>query len=94
MQFLVLNERNLTDFSDDDFTPRVTDEVRRVKELYGETFVRQIWHRGDTPGGVLIVEADDEEGVRQQLSTLPLVAAGMVQVAKVVPLKPFAGFAA
>lgn len=95
MQFLVLNERNTTDFEAGDFTPdRVTAEVKRVRELYGEGFVRQIWHRGDLPGGVLLVEAVDETEARRQMSTLPLVAADMVRVASVVPLKPFGGFAA
>lgn len=92
MQFLVLNERNSKDFTPEDFAPKVGGEVQRVKELYAETFVRQIWHRDDVPGGVLLVEADSEAQAREKLATLPLVAAGMVQVAQVVPLKPFAGF--
>ena len=93
MQFIVLNERNVADFAPEDFTAdKVAPEVQRVRELYGQGFVRQIWHRGDVAGGCLLVEADNESAARELLNTLPLVAAGMVIVATVVPLKPFAGF--
>lgn len=95
MQFLVLNERNFDDYSDADFTPEVVaPEGQRVKELYGQSFIRQIWHRGDVPGGCILVEADSEADARDLLGTLPLVAKGMVRVASIVPLKPFSGFAA
>lgn len=92
MQFLVLNRRNTEQFTDSDFAPKVGSEVQRVREFYADGFVRQIWHRGDEPGGCLLVEAESEEQVRKTLETLPLVAAGMVEVASVIPLKPFAGF--
>lgn len=95
MQFLVLNERNTAQFQPEQFTHDVVaPEVARVKELYGSGFIRQIWHREDIPGGCLLVEADNEETARSLLATLPLVEAGMVQVATVVPLKPFGGFTA
>lgn len=93
MQFLILNERNTDDFEEADFTAeRVGPEVDRVREFYGDEFLRQIWHRGDVPGGVLLVEAESEGAARAQLATLPLVAADMVRVASVIPLKPFGGF--
>jgi hypothetical protein len=92
MQFLALNRRRSEDFADAEFAARIADEVHRVRELYADSFIRQIWHRGDTPGGCLIIEAGTEEEARERLGTLPLVAAGMVEVAAVIPLKPFAGF--
>jgi hypothetical protein len=92
MQFLVVNKRNTEKFSEADFTPKIPLEVRRVQELYSESFIRQIWHRADTPGGILLVEAESVEGVRGTLGTLPMVAAGLVEVAMIVPLRPFAGF--
>jgi hypothetical protein len=39
----------------------------------------------------MIVEATSEADVRQQLDTLPLFAAGMIEFS-VIPLKPYAGF--
>ena len=95
MQFLVINTRKTEGVDQNEFEEKVPLEMTRVKEFYGEDFVRTIWHRGgDTPGGVLIVEAADEAEVRTKLDTLPLVQAGIVEVSQVIPLKPFAGFAA
>jgi muconolactone delta-isomerase len=92
MQFIAINKRNADKFSADEIGKKVPLEVLRVRELYAEGFVRQIWHRADIPGGVLLIEAENEDAVRSRLRTLPMVQAGMVEVAMVVPLKPFAGF--
>jgi muconolactone delta-isomerase len=94
MQFLVINTRKTEGVDMAEFNAKVGGEVAKVKEFYADGFVRTIWHRGgDTPGGILIVEADDETDVRNRLSALPLVEAGIVEVSNVIPLKPFAGFA-
>jgi hypothetical protein len=92
MQFLVVNRRNVESFSETQLAEKIPIQVRRVKELYTEDFIRQIWHRGDRPGGVMLVEADTEATARSILNTLPMVQAGMVEVAMVIPLRPFAGF--
>lgn len=93
MQFLVINTRLTEGVDAEELKAKVPLEVARVKEFYGDGFVRTIWHRGgDTPGGVLLVEADDETSVRAKLATLPLVKAGIVEVSAIIPLKPFAGF--
>jgi len=93
MQFLVINTRRTEGVDLEEFNAKVGGEVAKVKEFYANGFVRTIWHRGgETPGGVLVVEANNESEVRERLSTLPLVDAGIVEVSNVIPLKPFAGF--
>ncbi len=93
MQFLVINTRRTEGVSEEEFKAKVGGEVAKVKAFYAEQFVRTIWHRaGNTPGGVLLVEAASEDEVRGRLRELPLVAAGIVEVTSVIPLKPFAGF--
>jgi hypothetical protein len=95
MQFLVINTRRTEGVDPEVFKAKVGGEVATVKTFYKEEFLRTIWHRGgDTPGGVLIVEAPDEATVRTRLEELPLVQAGIVVVSQIIPLKPFAGFAA
>lgn len=91
MQFLVLTSRS-SDFTEADFHIRLADEVQRVRELYGASIIRQIWRRVDHPGAALLIEATDEQEVRDALATLPLVAAGMVLTDVLVPLEPYAGF--
>lgn len=93
MQFLVINTRLTENIDQDELKAKVPLEVAKVKEFYGAGFVRTIWHRGgETPGGVLLIEAADEAEVRGKLAELPLVQAGIVVVSEVIPLKPFAGF--
>ncbi|MCS4246276.1 muconolactone Delta-isomerase family protein [Pseudomonas sp. BIGb0164] len=92
MQFITLSRRVSERFSDADFAPFLDAEAQRARALYLEGFIRTLWHRGDMGGACLLVEADSEAGVREQLATLPLVNNGMLEVTAIVPLKPYAGF--
>ncbi|MPY89154.1 MAG: hypothetical protein GEU99_14660 [Luteitalea sp.] len=91
MQFLTLTHRHTDSFPHAEFTARVEEEVEQARVLYGQGFIRQIWHRGDVEGACILVEADSEAHVRERLSTLPLFQAGMLKVS-IIPLKPYAGF--
>jgi muconolactone delta-isomerase len=92
MQFMVLSRRVTEKFSDADFAPLLEAEAECARAFYADGFIRQIWHRADIGGACLLVEADSEQTVRAKLATLPLVAAGMLEMISVVPLKPYAGF--
>jgi muconolactone delta-isomerase len=91
MQFLTLSRRRTEQFGDAEFTARVAAEVAQARVLYADGFFRQIWHRRDVAGACILVEAASEDEVRQKLQTLPLVAAGMLEIT-VIPLKPYGGF--
>jgi hypothetical protein len=91
MQFLAMSRRRTECFSEADFVGRVDSEIAQARVLYGHGFIRQIWHRGDVPGGCLLIEAESEAHVRERLNTLPLVQAGMLEVS-IIPLVPYAGF--
>ena len=92
MQFAVLTRRKTDQFSDAQFAPVLEPEAEHARELYAEGFIRQIWMRGDIPGAFMMVEAVDEIDAREQLATLPLHVAGMLEIVAVVPLKPYRGF--
>ncbi|MFC3076039.1 muconolactone Delta-isomerase family protein [Shinella pollutisoli] len=91
MQFLVLTRRKTEAFTTADFAEKFDAEVARARELYGEQFTRQIWHRADGSGACQIVEAPDEQTVADRINTLPFARAGMLDIT-IVPLKPYAGF--
>ena len=91
MQFLSISRRRTEQFSDADFAARRDAEVAQAQVLYAAGFIRQIWHRADIAGACMLIEADNEQHVREQLNTLPLVAAGMLELT-IIPLKPYAGF--
>lgn len=93
MQFLTLSRRRTDAFPADAFTPElIAAEAQRVKELYASGVLRQVWARGDTPGAAIVWEAADETQVREAVDTLPIFKAGMLELAVLVALKPYAGF--
>jgi muconolactone delta-isomerase len=91
MQFLTLSRRRTDTFSEQEFAARAPAEVAQARVLYAEGFFRQLWHRGDVPGGCLLIEAESEAHVREKLDTLPMVQAGMLEVS-IIPLRPYGGF--
>lgn len=95
MQYLSISRRKTDEFPAEAFTPElVAAETRRVKELYAEGLLRQIFLRGDQPGAAIVWEAASEAEVRAALESLPIRKAGMLELVALVPLKPYPGFAA
>ena len=92
MQFLAISRMRTDLFSDADFAPLLEDEAQRVRTLYSEGSVRQIWHRGDQRGACSVLEADSEGAAREIISSLPLVRAGMLELVNLIPLLPYRGF--
>ena len=93
MQLLTIARRRTESFPDAEFAALLESEVAQARALYAEGFIRQIWHRADMPGACLLLEADSEQQAREKLNTLPLYGAGMIDFT-IIPLKPYAGFAA
>jgi len=95
MQFLSISRRRTDQFPPEAFTAElVAGEGQRVKALYASGILRQIWKRGDTPGASILWEAPGEAEVRAAIATLPIFAAGMLEIEILVPLEPYAGFTA
>jgi muconolactone delta-isomerase len=92
MQFLTISKRLAGEGSEVELRLLAEAEFERGRDLYSQSFIRQIWHRADMPGACLLVEADSEQEVRETLSTLPLFQAGLLEIV-VIPLRPYAGFA-
>jgi muconolactone delta-isomerase len=95
MQFLSISRRRTDHFPPEAFTTElIAAEGQRVKALYASGILRQIWKRGDTPGASILWEAPSEAEVRAAIATLPIFAAGMLEIELLVPLEPYAGFSA
>ena len=93
MQFLSLSRRLTDVFPPEAFTPElVAREELRVKELYAEGLLRQVWKRGDMAGASILWEASSEAEVRAALESLPIRQAGMLEIVALVPLQPYPGF--
>jgi muconolactone delta-isomerase len=93
MQFMIL----FTLHPDKAETPAPADlreeEFEKVRGLYTDGLVRQIWLRSDVRGACMIVEATSTDEAAGKLNALPLVRAGFLQPPMIVPLKPYSGFA-
>lgn len=93
MQFFTLSRRRTDAFPPEAFTPElIVQEGQRVKELYISGLLRQVWKRGDMPGAAIIWEAATEAEVRDAVASLPIFKAGMLELAVLVALEPYAGF--
>ena len=91
MQFLAVSRRRTERYADEQFDELVEAEIQQARVLYGQGFIRQIWHRGDMPGACLLLEADSLEDAGERLNKLPMYQSGMLEVT-VIPLSPYTGF--
>jgi hypothetical protein len=93
MQFMILFTRH----PDKEETPAPAElreaEFEKVRGLYRDGLVQQVWVRGDAGGACMIVEGTSTDEVAAKLNALPLVHAGFLQPPMIVPLKPYSGFA-
>jgi|HubBroStandDraft_6_1064221.scaffolds.fasta_scaffold1247807_2 muconolactone delta-isomerase len=69
------------------------EEFQKVRGLYADGLVRQIWLRGDVRGACMIVEAASTDEAAEKLNALPLVRTGFLQPPMIVALNPYSGFA-
>lgn len=93
MQFLVLTRRKMDLFPAEVWTPELlAKESQRVRELYAEGTVRNIWRRKDMPGSTILFEAATEDEVRAAMASLPLARQGMLEIVVLTELEPYPGF--
>ena len=94
MQFLSISRRRTDAFPPEAFTPELVGrETQRVKNLYAEGILRQVWKRGDVAGSAILWEAASEAEVQNALASLPIARAGMLEILMLIPLEPYPGFA-
>ena len=97
MQFLVIFN-NKPEFATDgppaDFAERMAEDAARLKVLYAEGAVRQVWALDRAEhGGAALLEADSVDHARDLLATVPLVKIDYNDY-ELFPLAPYPGFAA
>jgi muconolactone delta-isomerase len=86
-------ERHVPGVSDDRFTAALsTAEARRAWDLQQAGTIREIYFRADEVAAVLLLECAGVAEAWAALSTLPLVAAGLIEF-ELLPLRAYDGFA-
>lgn len=92
MQFLAVLRRRTESFTDEQFAPVLEPEAERVRTLYAQGIVRNIWSRDDSPGAVSLLEADSLEHAQAICKSYPLMQKGMLELQMLIPLRGYRGF--
>lgn len=91
MKILAL-EKEVPGVTDDQFTNDILQqEARKVWELYQSGVLRELYFSADKDEAVLVLECDSAEDARRQLSKLPLMRAGLIDL-QIIPLVAYPGF--
>ncbi|HEX3781348.1 MAG TPA: hypothetical protein VHX38_16930 [Pseudonocardiaceae bacterium] len=88
---MVTSRRRTEQYRDADFSRMVPAETLRVRQLYAEGVLQQIWHRADGLGACFVLEAKSLNAARGVVDSLPMAGAGLVEFT-VLELKPYRGF--
>ena len=91
MQFLVISQRDEQNFTSDDFDAVIPAETEQVRNLYGESVIRQIWLRDDVRGACFLLEAKSLKQAETIVGALPIAQRGMSDF-QIIPLRPYGGF--
>ncbi|MBB5511033.1 muconolactone Delta-isomerase family protein [Paraburkholderia atlantica] len=91
MQYLVMISRSENASTMTLHKEDVEAEAEFVRQLYANGIVRQIWLRAEG-GACMISEADDEDHLRQLVSSLPLVKSGYLARPQISLLRAYSGF--
>ena len=67
-------------------------EAQRIWDIQQSGVLREIYFNSERHTAVLVLECSSIEEARQLLSSLPLVAAGLIEF-EMIPLAPYDGFA-
>jgi hypothetical protein len=90
---IVAIERPVAGVTDEQFTPEIASaEARRAWDLHQAGTIRELYFHADRPMSVLILECGDLAEADAALSSLPMVAAGLIEF-EVLPLRAYPGFA-
>ena len=90
MKILAL-EKELPGATAEAFQPLLKEEARHVWELQQSGELREIYFNSNLHTAVLVLECPSVKEARRLLSSLPLVAAGLIEF-EIIPLAPYDGF--
>ncbi len=92
-QFMALVRRDYERFSQSAFTRELLDaEAEAARALYAQGVFRAVWGRMDSPGAVILMEAESLDAALAAFEALPLKEKQMLLVDQVVPLTPYRAF--
>jgi muconolactone delta-isomerase len=91
MKFLAITRRRIESFGEAEMAEALILEAEAARNAYARGDIRELYSRGDVPGAVLVLEAEDVEGAWRLIEALPMFQNGMMDV-EIIPLDPYRGF--
>ncbi len=80
MRFFIIATRSQTATPDEFTAELLHSEGKSALKLLADDFIREIYSRTDSKGGVIVVEAASENEVKEKLGTLPMVQKGLLSL--------------
>ena len=90
MKFFVIGKRKES-IKPEQFSEYLDLEAELAIKLFKEEFIRELYSIKGGKGACMIVEADNEDEIKEKLSILPFVKNNYLDI-DIIEVKPYRGF--
>ena len=90
MKFFVIGKRK-KNIEQEKFAEFADEEARKAINLFKEEFIRELYSIKGGKGACMVIEAKDENEVKEKLSILPFVKNNYLDI-DIIEVKPYRGF--
>ena len=90
MKFFVIGKRKVS-VKPEQFAEYLDLEAELAIKLFKEEFIRELYSIKGGKGACMIVEADNEDEIKEKLSILPFVKNNYLDI-DIIEVKPYRGF--
>ena len=90
MKFFVIGKRK-ENIEQEKFAEFADEEARKAITLFKEEFIRELYSIKGGKGACMVIEAKDENEIKEKLSVLPFVKNNYLDI-EIIEVKPYRGF--
>ena len=90
MKFFVIGKRK-ENIKPEQFAEHLDLEAKIAIQLFREEFIRELYSIKGGKGACMVIEASDENEIREKLSALPFVKKNYLDI-DIIEVKPYRGF--
>ena len=90
MKFFVIGKRKKTVLPEE-FAKHADEEAKMAIDLFKQEFIRELYSIKGGKGACMVIEAKDENEIKEKLSVLPFVKNNYLDI-DIIEVKPYRGF--
>ena len=90
MKFFVIGKRK-ENIVQEKFAEFADEEARKAITLFKEEFIRELYSIKGGKGACMVIEANNENEIKEKLSALPFVKNNYLDI-DIIEVKPYRGF--